>query len=321
MLKHTKYSLIRFGANLMRAYKKNARRIIVNALAVVLLISLGITFFCLIQESKADSTDISACIDYYDQAPKLCIKDRGTEFGQLEIPELEAFKLDQESGVLEFDQFNIPESAASANPSSHTEEVANEPTIDEPEENSELTPEENSELAISECTTPTEPEVQIVDPEATSPVDPIDIPFQTDPVGSTAEEAWKILKSYGYSDNVCAGMIGNFMVECGGYTFNLQYNIKGCGYGLAQWICERVTLLFEMYGYEPTLAQQLEYVKFEMEGIQFMPVEGNTYETFLNSTSPESAAVSFAKCFERCAWGTYEIRKGCARLAYNTFAN
>ena len=45
--------------------------------------------------------------------------------------------------------------------------------------------------------------------------------------GDTAQQVWTYLKSYGYSDSVAAGIIGNMMRECGGDTLNLDWNIVG----------------------------------------------------------------------------------------------
>ena len=42
--------------------------------------------------------------------------------------------------------------------------------------------------------------------------------------GDAAQQVWTYLKSYGYSDSVAAGIIGNMMRECGGDTLNLDWN-------------------------------------------------------------------------------------------------
>jgi hypothetical protein len=53
-----------------------------------------------------------------------------------------------------------------------------------------------------------------------------------------ATQVWLFLKEeLGYSDAVCAGIIGNMMAECGGHTLNLQWNLYNASYhyGLCQW--------------------------------------------------------------------------------------
>lgn len=58
--------------------------------------------------------------------------------------------------------------------------------------------------------------------------------------GDAANQVWTYMKSYGYSDSVAAGIIGNMMRECGGDTLNLDWDVVGHFngdeyYGLCQW--------------------------------------------------------------------------------------
>ena len=80
--------------------------------------------------------------------------------------------------------------------------------------------------------------------------------------GDAAQQVWTYLKSYGYSDSVAAGIIGNMMRECGGDTLNLDWNIIGHYngdefYGLCQW-CLRYT----PSGFKgSTIKEQCEYLQ------------------------------------------------------------
>ena len=63
----------------------------------------------------------------------------------------------------------------------------------------------------------------------------------TTPIGEypIAEIVWKFLTvDMGYSNYVAAGIMGNMMVECGGFTLNLDWsaiNPSSKCYGLCQW--------------------------------------------------------------------------------------
>lgn len=47
---------------------------------------------------------------------------------------------------------------------------------------------------------------------------------------------WSYFKELGYSNQVCAGILGNIMAEVGGNTLDIQYDIYGSSYyGMCQW--------------------------------------------------------------------------------------
>lgn len=126
----------------------------------------------------------------------------------------------------------------------------------------------------------------------------------------TAAYVWNTLSAAGWSDYVCAGVIGNMMAECGGQTLALDcYADSGSYYGLCQW---------SKY-YFPAingagLEAQCDYLLSTAKG-QF----GSAYGSFLSSTSAEEAAVLFAQYYERCGGGTYYTRQVNAAEAYSYF--
>lgn len=136
-----------------------------------------------------------------------------------------------------------------------------------------------------------------------------------------ATSLWKYLKSKGYSDVVCAGILGNFMTETGGQTLKLQphiYDSTGIYYGLAQWSgtyhADVRGLNFEF---------QCEYIertlKQEFDRFGYMYKKGFDFEDFQNMTSPKDAAMAFAKCYERCTPVSYSKRQNNAVVAYKYF--
>lgn len=131
---------------------------------------------------------------------------------------------------------------------------------------------------------------------------------------------WKYLKNCGYNNYVIAGIIGNLMAEVGGQTLNIQYWLKGSGYyGMCQWsksYCSGV--------WGKDLAGQCEYlqstIRYELNTFGFCYKKGFNYDGFCELTNEQSAALAFAKCYERCASFSYTQRQKNASkaLAYFT---
>lgn len=142
--------------------------------------------------------------------------------------------------------------------------------------------------------------------------------------GDVASQVWTRLKSYGYSDSVSAGIIGNMMRECGGDTLDLDWDIVGHYngdefYGLCQW-CLRYT----PPGFKgSTVIAQCDYLKQTIQ-LAFANYGGNyggiTYIEFLQSDT-RTAAIAFERVYERC--GDYanedNRRANNAERAYNYF--
>lgn len=134
---------------------------------------------------------------------------------------------------------------------------------------------------------------------------------------------WNTIKSWGYSDNVVAGIIGNMMAEVGGGTLAglSNWHTDGCGYGLIRWTSGRQKLLKQLYGARPNIEQQLQFIKNELTGQNGVnrQVTEAQYNELLNAGSPEAAAMTFAKYYERCGSSYRAKRQTFARTAYNYF--
>ena len=131
---------------------------------------------------------------------------------------------------------------------------------------------------------------------------------------------WRYMKSLGWNDYVCAGIMGNMMAECGGQTLNINPTRQtDIYYGICQW----------NPGYTAVqgkdLAFQCEFLAGNigetMDRWGFLYASGFNYEDFLNLQDAEAAALAFAQCYERCASSTYNVRQRNAITAYNYFVN
>ena len=138
-----------------------------------------------------------------------------------------------------------------------------------------------------------------------------------------ATEAWMYMKSvFGWSDEVCAGILGNFMSETGGQTLALRWNINSAsGYGLAQWVGQRERDLKNRYGEYPTVVEQLEFMYDELYGTDGVTQQVTEYQRnrILNAKTASEAAAEFACWFERPASTNYSVRKSNAEKALNYF--
>lgn len=131
---------------------------------------------------------------------------------------------------------------------------------------------------------------------------------------------WSYFKELGYSNQVCAGILGNIMAEVGGNTLDIQYDIYGSSYyGMCQWN----KAYSEVWG--ASLEEQCNYledtIKYEFDTFGYAYKKGFKYEDFLNITDARDAAIAFAKCYERCGSGSYNVRKQNAITAYNYFVS
>lgn len=141
----------------------------------------------------------------------------------------------------------------------------------------------------------------------------------------TATEVWTCMKSFGWNDIVCAGIMGNLMAETGGSgRFNLDWDSNtGSGYGLIQWTDTRRAAIKEKYGEFPTVKEQMQFVYDELYGTNGVKrqVSQGEFNAIMDATTPESCAFAFASYFERCDPNYREVRREYARWAYNYFAN
>jgi hypothetical protein len=139
-----------------------------------------------------------------------------------------------------------------------------------------------------------------------------------------ATQVWLYMKNeFGWNDIVCAGVIGNMMAECGGcWTSDLNWqSSSSSGYGLIQWVGNRRKELFSKYGNNPSVEDQLNFMKDELYGTNGVTKQVNEeqFNKIMNASSPESCAFAFATYFERCGECHRAPRRGYARRAYEYF--
>ena len=143
--------------------------------------------------------------------------------------------------------------------------------------------------------------------------------FRAYPVAS---EIWEYLKNLGYNDYIAAGIIGNMMAESGGQTFKIDpynYDSTYCYFGICQW---------NKWSYKEVqdkdLKFQLDYlrdtIKYEFNVYGKKYKQGFDYEAFLNIKNEKEAALAFAKAYERCGSGSYNVRQKNATKALEYFA-
>lgn len=131
---------------------------------------------------------------------------------------------------------------------------------------------------------------------------------------------WSYLKDLGYSNQVCAGILGNIMAEVGGNTLNIQYDIQTSSYyGMCQWN----KAYSEVWG--ASLEEQCNYlrdtIEYEFNTFGSNYKRGFKYEDFLELTDITKTALAFAKSYERCGSGSYDVRQDNAIAAYNYFVS
>lgn len=136
----------------------------------------------------------------------------------------------------------------------------------------------------------------------------------------SATYIWSYFKDLGYSDYVCAGIMGNLMAEVGGQTLALQYKAQGNGYyGMCQWN----KAYKDVWG--ASLEEQCAFlqatIKYEIDTYGYAYKKGFNYESFLALTDCQQVALVFAKCYERCGSGSHKVRKNNAIAAYNYFVS
>lgn len=123
-----------------------------------------------------------------------------------------------------------------------------------------------------------------------------------------ARQVWDIMKSYGWSDIICAGIMGNMMRECGGDTLALRWdavNRSGGHYGLCQWSKKYYP---EIWG--GSIEEQLEYLRKTLD-----------IGMFNKCKTPQEAAYIFSKYYERPAQvDPSGKRRANAKTAYNYFS-
>ena len=139
-----------------------------------------------------------------------------------------------------------------------------------------------------------------------------------------ATQAWLYMKNeLGFSDIVCAGIMGNMMAECGGcWTSDLDWDVhSSSGFGMIQWLGGRKQQLFSIYGSNPSVENQLDFVKDELYGTNGVTkqVTDSQLDKIINAETPEDCAYAFACYYERCGEDHRWVRRDYARRAYEYF--
>lgn len=139
-----------------------------------------------------------------------------------------------------------------------------------------------------------------------------------------ATQVWLYMKNeLGFSDTACAGIMGNMMAECGGcWTSDLDWDVSSSsGYGMIQWLGGRKNQLFSIYGNNPSIEDQLNFMKDELYGTNGVTkqVTDSQLDKIINAETPEDCAYAFACYYERCGEGHRWVRRDYARRAYEYF--
>lgn len=133
-----------------------------------------------------------------------------------------------------------------------------------------------------------------------------------------ATRIWRYMKAQGWNDYVCAGIMGNLMAEVGGQTLDIRYTLSSSGYyGMCQW--SRGYSQVWGAGLETQCDFLRDTIKYEFDTYGFKYQKGFNFNSFLNMTDAQQAALAFAKSYERCGSGSYGVRQKNALKAYNYF--
>ena len=134
-----------------------------------------------------------------------------------------------------------------------------------------------------------------------------------------ATEIWLYMKNLGWTDEVCAGIMGNLMAEVGGHTLDIQHKLKGNGYyGMCQW---NTAYKNKVWGKD--LNGQLDFlrdtIKYEIDTFGYAYKSNFNFNSFLNLENEKDVALAFAKCYERCGSDSYNSRQVNATKALEYF--
>lgn len=129
---------------------------------------------------------------------------------------------------------------------------------------------------------------------------------------------WERLKEAGYSNYICAGIIGNIMNEVGGNTLNIQPCAQTAKYyGICQWS----SYYPDAWGL--SVEEQCDYLLNSMEEIinafGSLYKQDFGYQDFVCMTNCRQIALCFAKSYERCSTSSYLARQENATIAYDYF--
>jgi hypothetical protein len=130
---------------------------------------------------------------------------------------------------------------------------------------------------------------------------------------------WNYMKAQGWSDYVCAGIIGNIMQETGGRTLNINYDFDGNGYyGICCWSKKYHpdVVGLDLEGQCTYLVETVEKI---MNTYGRLYQKGYTFEDFLDAESIEEAANAFMVVYERPGYKKSPKRVQNGEKAYEYF--
>ena len=116
-----------------------------------------------------------------------------------------------------------------------------------------------------------------------------------------ATEIWLQMKSYGWTDAACAGIMGNIMRESGGDMLSwidpdARYNGH---YGLCQWSYKYYQDIHPHDGWAPSIFEQIEYLRYTIVNKKVLHYDYNFDEEYLKTvTDYREAARIFHEEYE-----------------------
>lgn len=123
---------------------------------------------------------------------------------------------------------------------------------------------------------------------------------------SVATEIWLQMKSYGWTDAACAGIMGNIMRETGGDTLkhitSNIYNKSKSHYGLCQWATRYYPQIQPTETWTPSTMEQIEFLRYTINNQKTLHHSyGFTEEYLLTATDYREVAKKFCDGYERPA--------------------
>lgn len=132
---------------------------------------------------------------------------------------------------------------------------------------------------------------------------------------------WNYMKAQGWSDYVCAGIMGNIMQETGGRTLNINYKFDGNGYyGICCWSKKYHPDVVGL-DLEGQCAYLVETVEKIMNTYGRLYKKGYTFDDFLEAESIKEAANAFMVVYERPGYKKSPKRTANGEKAYEYFVN
>lgn len=110
---------------------------------------------------------------------------------------------------------------------------------------------------------------------------------------------WYYMKEQGWSDYVCAGIMGNIMQETGGRTLNIDCLYDGNGYyGMCCWKKQYHPEVVKL-GLEGQCEYLVKTLSKVMDSHGYLYEEEYTFQDFLDAKSVEEVAAAFMIIYER----------------------